>query len=98
LKRDLSVETKQLRRLFKGVPGAGDVVALGSVDLQIEEGEVFGLLGPNDADKTTLIKILATLLLPTSGEAYVKGLATVKNTSQKIRRIINLVSGGEVPG
>ncbi|OLD11024.1 MAG: hypothetical protein AUI93_05995 [Crenarchaeota archaeon 13_1_40CM_3_52_10] len=83
MKRDLSVETKQLRRLFKGVPGAGDVVALASVDLQIEEGEVFGLLGPNDAGKTTLIKILATLLLPTSGEAYVKGLATVKNTSQK---------------
>jgi len=83
LKRDLSVETKQLRRLFKGVTGAGDVVALASVDLQIEEGEVFGLLGPNDAGKTTLIKILATLLLPTSGEAYVKGLATVKNTSQK---------------
>ena len=83
MKRDLSVETKQLRRLFKGVTGAGDVVALASVDLQIEEGEVFGLLGPNDAGKTTLIKILATLLLPTSGEAYVKGLATVKNTSQK---------------
>ena len=83
LKRDLSVETKQLRRLFKGVTWAGDVVALASFDLQIEEGEVFGLLGPNDAGKTTLIKILATLLLPTSGEAYVKGLATVKNTSQK---------------
>ena len=83
MKRDLSVETKQLRRLFKGVTGAGDVVALASVDLQIEEGEVFGLLGPNHAGKTTLIKILATLLLPTSGEAYVKGLATVKNTSQK---------------
>ena len=83
MKRDLSVETKQLRRLFKGVTGAGDVVALASVDLQIEEGEVFGLLGPNDAGKTTLIKILSTLLLPTSGEAYVKGLATVKNTSQK---------------
>ena len=83
MKRDLSVETKQLRRLFKGVTGAGDVVALASFDLQIEEGEVFGLLGPNDAGKTTLIKILSTLLLPTSGEAYVKGLATVKNTSQK---------------
>jgi len=97
LKRDLSIETRQLRRIFKGVPGAGDVVALESVDLQIEEGEVFGLLGPNGAGKTTLIKILATLLLPSSGEAYVKGLNTAKNASQ-IRRIINLVSGGETPG
>ena len=97
MKRDLSIETRQLRRLFKGVPGAGDVVALESVDLQIEEGEVFGLLGPNGAGKTTLIKILATLLLPSSGEAYVKGLNTAKNASQ-IRRIINLVSGGETPG
>jgi ABC-2 type transport system ATP-binding protein len=97
LKRDLSIETRQLRRVFKGVPGAGEVVALESVDLAIEEGEVFGLLGPNGAGKTTLIKILATLLLPTSGQAFVKGLDAVKNPAQ-IRRIINLVSGGETPG
>jgi len=97
LKRDLSIETRSLRRLFKGVPGAGDVVALDSVDLSVEEGEIFGLLGPNGAGKTTLIKILATLLLPTSGEAYVKGLEVVKN-APKIRRLINLVSGGETPG
>lgn len=97
MKRDLSIETRALRRVFKGVPGAGDVVALDGVDLSIEEGEIFGLLGPNGAGKTTMIKILATLLLPTSGEAYVKGLEVSKNAS-KVRKIINLVSGGETPG
>src|SRR2546428_86471 len=97
MKRDLSIETRTLRRVFKGIPGAGDVVALDSVDLAIEEGEIFGLLGPNGAGKTTMIKILATLLLPTSGEAYVKGLEVSKNAS-KVRKVINLVSVGETPG
>ena len=97
MKRDLSIETRTLRRVFKGIPGAGDVVALDSVDLAIEDGEIFGLLGPNGAGKTTMIKILATLLLPTSGEAYVKGLEVSKNAS-KVRKVINLVSGGETPG
>src|SRR2546426_5462602 len=96
MKRDLSIETRTLRRVFKGIPGAGDVGALDSVDLAIEEGEIFGLLGPNGAGKTTMIKILATLLLPTSGEAYVKGLEVSKNAS-KVRKIINLVSGGRDP-
>jgi len=97
VKRDLSIETRTLRRVFKGIPGAGDVVALDSVDLAIEDGEIFGLLGPNGAGKTTMIKILATLLLPTSGEAYVNGLEVSKNAS-KVRKVINLVSGGETPG
>ena len=97
MKRDLSIETRSLRRVFKGIPGAGDVVALDNVDLAIEDGEIFGLLGPNGAGKTTMIKILATLLLPTSGEAYVKGLEVSKNAS-KVRKVINLVSGGETPG
>ncbi|MEW5934449.1 MAG: ATP-binding cassette domain-containing protein, partial [Bacillota bacterium] len=43
------------------------VIALDGVDLEVREGELFGLLGPNGAGKTTLIKILATLLYPTSG-------------------------------
>ena len=97
MKRDLSIETRTLRRVFKGIPGSGDVVALDGVDLAIEDGEIFGLLGPNGAGKTTMIKILATLLLPTSGEAYVKGLEVSKNAS-KVRKVINLVSGGETPG
>lgn len=73
------------------------MIALDKVSISIEEGEIFGLLGPNGAGKTTLIKILTTLLLPTSGEAYVGGF-NVANESNKVRKIISLVSGGETPG
>jgi ABC-2 type transport system ATP-binding protein len=73
------------------------VTALGGVDLDVEPGEYFGLLGPNGAGKTTLIKILTTLLLPTSGTAKVAGFDVVRETS-KIRRVINMVSGGEQSG
>src|SRR2546425_10258802 len=97
MKRDLSIETRTLRRVFKGIPGGGAVVALDSVDLAIEEGEIFGLLGPNGAGKTTMIKILATLLLPTSGEAHDKGLG-VSTNAPKVRKRINLASAGEPPG
>ena len=73
------------------------MVALDKVSISIEEGEIFGLLGPNGAGKTTLIKILTTLLLPTSGETYVGGF-NVASESNKVRKIISLVSGGETPG
>ncbi len=97
MNRELAIETRQLKRLFKGSRTGPPVVALDGVDLQVNKGEIFGLLGPNGAGKTTLIKILCTLLLPTAGEAYVNGLEALKNASS-IRRIINLVSGGETPG
>jgi ABC-2 type transport system ATP-binding protein len=90
-----SVETEDLVRTFKGQEKP--VKALNRVSIFIEEGEIFGLLGPNGAGKTTLIKILSTLLLPTSGEAYVGGFNVVKE-SNKVREIISLVSGGETPG
>jgi ABC-2 type transport system ATP-binding protein len=89
------VETRNLVRVFGG---KNEVVkALDGVSVSIDEGEIFGLLGPNGAGKTTMIKVLTTLLLPTSGEAYVGGLDVVKD-SNKVRQIINLVSGGETPG
>ncbi len=89
------IETKDLVRIFKS---KNEVVkALDKVSISIGEGEIFGLLGPNGAGKTTFIKILTTLLLPTSGEAYVGGFDVVKE-SDKVRKIISLVSGGETPG
>ncbi|MCS6783867.1 MAG: ABC transporter ATP-binding protein [Candidatus Caldarchaeum sp.] len=90
-----AAETVNLGRIFKN---RGSVVkALEDVSLQIGRGQIFGLLGPNGAGKTTLVKILTTLLMPTSGKAYVYGYDVV-NEAAKIRPLINLVSGADTPG
>jgi ABC-2 type transport system ATP-binding protein len=92
-----AVEAHGLRRVFRASRGAGEVVALDRLDLRIERGEVFGLLGPNGAGKTTCIKILNTLLFPTSGEARVAGFDVVRQ-AREVREVIGLVSGGESSG
>jgi ABC-2 type transport system ATP-binding protein len=86
-------------RWWKRVPAdeSRDFVALEQVSLNIQQGELFGLLGPNGAGKTTLIKILTTLLAPTSGTAEVDGL-DVQTQAAMIRPRINMVSGGESSG
>jgi len=90
-----AIDVRELRRVYKAKPD--DVTALDGIDLRVESGEFFGLLGPNGAGKTTLIKILTTLLLPTSGAARVFGFDVVADT-KKIRRIMNMVAGGEQSG
>ena len=67
-----------------------DTVALDSLNLTIEEGDCFGFIGPNGAGKTTTIKILATLLKPSSGQAQVAGL-TVGWQNREIRPLIGYV-------
>ena len=64
---DYAVKTRGLARSY------GEVRALDGVDLNITKGEIYGFLGPNGAGKTTLVRILITLLLPTSGSATVAG-------------------------
>jgi ABC-2 type transport system ATP-binding protein len=70
------------------------VVALKDVSFEVDYGEIFGLVGPNGAGKTTTIKILTTMLIPTSGRATVLGLDSQKDVT-KIREKIGIVLGGE---
>ena len=65
------IETHGLRKTFKSRRGPVDAVA--GVDLDVKQGEIFGFLGPNGAGKTTTLRMLSTLLPPTSGEATVAG-------------------------
>src|SRR5438045_3787147 len=92
-----AVDARGVRRVFKASRSGGQVEALAGVDVRIERGEVFGLLGPNGAGKTTLIKILTTLLFPTTGEARVAGHDVLREAVE-VRRRIALVSGGESAG
>jgi ABC-2 type transport system ATP-binding protein len=70
------------------------VEALKAVDLEVKPGEIFGLLGPNGAGKTTLIKCLTTLLLPTSGDAWIHGYHIVEQANQ-VRASVGCMLMGE---
>ena len=91
----LAVETRDLGRVYR--TRNETVTALHSVDLRVREGELYGVLGPNGAGKTTLIKILVTLLLPSTGTARVDGLDVVRDY-RRLRPRISIVSGGENAG
>jgi len=69
-------------------------VAVDGIDLRVERGEIFGVLGPNGAGKTTTLRMLATLLEPTSGEARVLGI-DVKRDPRKIRANLGAMLSGE---
>jgi ABC-2 type transport system ATP-binding protein len=62
-------------------------LAVAAVDLDIEAGEIFGLVGPNGAGKTTMLRMLATLLEPTDGDAEIGG-ASVRRNPQQVRRVL----------
>jgi len=80
---------------FSGVTfGYGRTPVLSGLDLTIDRGEIVGLLGPNGAGKTTSIKILTTLLLPTSGRARVLGFDPASEP-QRVRPQIGYVFGGD---
>jgi len=79
-----------LTRIFPGCARP----ALDEVSFTVEPGHIFGLLGPNGAGKTTLVRILSTLILPTSGTASVCEYDVVHEDS-KVRRAIGLAAGGE---
>ncbi len=101
MENSIAIETKNLGRIYKirnnRKEKFKELLALENVDLTIKKGELFGLLGPNGAGKTTLIKILTTLLSPTTGTATVAGF-DVEKSPDEVRKRINMVSGGETSG
>ena len=78
---DTAIQTKSLSRKL------GQLIAVDRIDLGVKRGQIFGLLGPNGAGKSTTIKMLTTLLEPTSGSANVAGFDVVRQPAQVRRRI-----------
>src|SRR5581483_11941583 len=81
---DAVIETRYLTKVYR------DLVALDKLSLTVDKGDIYGFIGPNGAGKTTTMKILATLLRPTSGQAYVCGYS-VNGQAKHIRRKIGYV-------
>jgi ABC-2 type transport system ATP-binding protein len=93
------IEVSGLRRTYRTRispwrAATREVEAVRGVDFAVERGELFGLLGPNGAGKTTTIKMLITLLLPTSGTARVLGHDVVESP-REVRRRVGYVFGGD---
>ncbi|HVP22954.1 MAG TPA: ABC transporter ATP-binding protein [Conexivisphaerales archaeon] len=80
------VEAHELRKTY------GSIVALDGISFDVLQGEVFGLIGPNGSGKTTTLRILSTLIQPTSGSASVLGYDVVKE-AQKVKTLISYLPG-----
>ena len=78
------IETSQLTKRY------GDLIAVNHIDLKLKEGDVFGFIGPNGSGKTTTMRMIATLLQPDYGEAYVCG-KSIYTHAQEIRRLVGFM-------
>jgi len=79
------IEVKGLTKEFKGFKAVDDI------SFEVKKGEIFGFLGPNGAGKSTTIRMLTTLLTPTSGKAKVVGY-DIKKQQNEVRKHIGLVA------
>lgn len=84
----ISIQVNNITKSY----GNGKIIAIQDVSFQVEKGEVFGLIGPDGAGKTTLFRILTTLLLPDTGNAFVDGFDVVKDFKTIRQRV------GYMPG
>ena len=78
-----AIETKALRKEYKGI------AAVKGLDLTVEDGELYSLLGVNGAGKTTTVKMLCSLIRPTSGEAYIYGHSVTEEKS-KVKELVDV--------
>ena len=79
-----AIQVEKLKKEFNGL------IAVNEITFEVKEGELFGLLGPNGAGKTTTLNMLATLIKPTSGQAFVAGFDILKERD-KVRKSIGMV-------
>lgn len=80
------IQIQQLSKKYKGA----DNFSVSNLDLNIEEGEIFGVLGPNGAGKTTLVSMLCSLIKPSSGSFSINGL-NYTNNKQELKQLIGIV-------
>ena len=90
------IEVDELRRVYPG-PDNQEVVAVDDISMRVPHGQTLAILGPNGAGKTTLMKMLTTLLPPTSGTARVAGM-DVTREARKVRSLIGYVGQGNSAG
>jgi len=94
------VEVQSLSKVFETKEGSilrkvpKKLVAVDKVSFSVPKGEIFGLLGPNGAGKTTMIKMICTLIAPTSGDAFVNGFSVAKD-QQNVRENLGVMLTGE---
>lgn len=93
------IEVQNLKKIYrvrtKKIFGKNKLVsAINGIDIKCRKGEIIGILGINGAGKTTILRMLSTLLLPTSGSITINNINAVKYPNE-IRKIINLITGGE---
>jgi ABC-type Na+ transport system, ATPase component len=83
------LQVKNISKSFKKIK------AVSPLSFAVKEGEIVGLLGENGAGKTTTLRMLATMLKPTHGEAFINGYSIIKNP-QEVRKSIGILFGGDV--
>lgn len=88
----ISIETIGLTKYF--FSKREKISAIKNINFNVKESEIFGIIGPNEAGKTTLLKILSTLILPTKGTAFVNGYEIIKEPI-KVKSSIGLITGDE---
>jgi ABC-2 type transport system ATP-binding protein len=86
------IETQELTKVYKGISKAQDVLALNKLTMHMNEGEIFGYLGPNGSGKTTTIKLLLSLIFPNAGTMKIMGNSNI--TSPEVRKNIGYLPEG----